>query len=263
MIGRLVRAMRCEALKLRRRPLGWSPLLASALAAAAAVGWRAVSLRGAAAEGAEALRVLPTAWWALPAALAWGVTAGGLLLLIVAAMTLAEERELGTAKVVFSKPVRRGEIVFAKGAVLLLATIAIVFVALAVGLAVGGALWGFGDVVDAAYPDYVFHTAGSAVCEIDGVAYCLPRQALLAAALTVPPVFALLALALCVGSFTRQTGVSVGIAFSLLLFGQALAWLWDAAAPWIVNSYVRFPTETLTAYVTGESTRLWAERWPS
>ncbi|RME75402.1 MAG: VCBS repeat-containing protein, partial [Planctomycetota bacterium] len=33
--------------------------------------------------------------------------------------------------------------------------------------------------------------------------------------------------------------------------------------PWIVNSYVRFPTETLTAYVTGESTRLWAERWPS
>ncbi len=259
MIGRLWRLIRAEALKLRRRPLGLAPFALAALGAAAAVGWHRLALRPGAGE--LELRVLPTAWWALPAALQWGVGAGGLALVIVAAMSLAEERELGTAKILYAKPVRRAEVVAAKALVLLASTLAVILIAALIGFALGWSIWGAGDVVDAAYPDFVHHPAGAAVCEIDGVRWCLPRQSLMALALLVPPLFGLLMIALMLGSLVRQTGIAVGLAFGALLIGEAAAWLSDAAAPWVVNSYLHFPIDTLHAYVNGESTRLWAERW--
>jgi hypothetical protein len=260
-IGRVWRIFRAEALKLRARPLGWSPLVLAAIGAWAAVGWQYLSVRAAALEGQTAFKVLPTAWWAMPSALKWGTLAGGLLLVIVAGMLLAEERELGTAKVVFSKPLRRAEVAIAKGLVLLLAAIAVVAIAFVVGLTFSGAIWGFGPVVDAAYPDFVYHTASAEVCTIDKVGWCMQRQSLLAAVLLVPPLFGVLMVTLLVSSLTRQTGVAVGLAFSVLLFGEATAWLMDDLAPWIVNSYIHFPVDTLVSYTTGESTRLWAERW--
>ncbi|GIW71201.1 MAG: hypothetical protein KatS3mg102_0743 [Planctomycetota bacterium] len=261
MIGRVLRIWRAELRKLRGRALGWAPLGAGALAAALAVGAQGL-LGQLAGQRGGAAAAAPSGFYVLAQALHWGVLAGTALLVILGGMLLAEERELGTAKAVFSKPLRRVEVVWAKGLALLVLAVLLVLVVAAVGGALAGWVYGYGDIVDPAFPDFVYHTAGPELCPTDGISWCMPRQSLRAAALMLPPLAALLLVALCISACARQSGVAVGLAFAALLLGGAAGTLFDGAAPYLATSYLALPVETLREYATGQSTALWLEAWP-
>ncbi len=253
MIGRVVDAYRAELLKLRHRTIGWAAFALAVVAVllsavAARVGQAATEL--AAGGGAVAAT---NGFVAFADGLGFGVGAGSLLLLVYAGLFMAEETELGTAKIVFSKPVRRVEVVLAKGLLLLTLAVVLVLVVAGTSLALAGALHGFGDVVERSPQGetiYVYHTAD--------VMY---GHALRAVPLLVPPLFAALALAFLMSSLFEQSGIAVGLSFGVLVASMVGTWLFDRAAPYLVTSYFGFATETLRGFATGEATAQWGARW--
>lgn len=258
MMARIARAFRAEWVKLVHRPLLW---VAVALALVLGVGgtalWERVSRRAAQLEGGAALPADGTGGGAARTngflvyadALSAGLFIGSLFLVMIAGIIVAEEHELGTAKVLFSKPLRRGEIVTAKA--LVLVALALALVALVAGAAaLAGALFGYGDIVDPQFPDVVHRTEADMI-----------EHAAIATALVLPPLIATLLFAFMVSALSEQSGIAVGLTFAALFASAAGTWLSSTAEPFLVTSYYRFPTRTLQMLASAISTKAWREQW--
>jgi ABC-type transport system involved in multi-copper enzyme maturation permease subunit len=182
-------------------------------------------------------------------ALSRGVFVGSLFLVTFAGLFMAEEFELGTAKIVFSKPLRRSEVVAAKALVLVVLAAGLVLVCALGALGVGAA-FGYGDIRDAQFPDFVFQAKAAMVV-----------HAARATVLMIPPLAGVLLVAFAVSALAEQSGVAVGLSFAALIGSLAAGWLSSAAEPFVLTSYLRFPTDTLRELALGNATRAWAERW--
>jgi hypothetical protein len=250
---RVLNAFLAEALKLRRRWIGY----AAFGLALATVGLSAVFVRiGEAAarmQSGERAVVAANGFVAFADCLGNGVFVGSIFLLIFAGLLMAEEAELGTAKVLFSKPLRRSEIVLAKGVLLLTLAVALVAVVAVASYAVAGTFFGFGDVVERNKSGEVIYVYHAASVMHGHVLRAIPQL--------IPPLFAALAIAFLMSALSEQSGIAVGLSFGLLVMSMAVTWLSSRAAPYLVTSYFGFATDTLRGFATGESTAAWGVRW--
>jgi hypothetical protein len=249
-IARVADVFRAEWRRVIRRRLLWAGLGLAVLAALLTAPWDRASQAALRLEGTRV--ALPLNGFLYYAdALENGVFVGMLFLVILAGLSLAEEFELGTAKIVFSKPVRRVEVVVAKALVVALLAVLLVGVVAAVAAPLGGALFGYGDIAgDPQFPDLVRTTAAE-----------MARHAAIATALLVPPVAAALLVAFTVGALSEQSGVAVGLAFALIVFSAAGTWLSFRAEPYLVTSYVGFPIAKLRAVASADNVKIWNDQW--
>lgn len=263
MIRRAWSVYRAELTKLVHRPLGWLPLVVGVVAALLAIWVQRLGQAAVRLEAGEAAVSQLNGFGVWAAAISWGSIAGLVMLVIVAGLVFAEELELGTAKILFSKPLRRVDVVLGKAAVLLTSVVALLACVCIVGGVLSWLLYGFADIAEPDFPDLIHHTWGSEACPTDGTAFCMLQQTFRCVALLVPPMFAVLLVVMCISSLTRQSGISVGVAFAVLLGVRVVGWLVDGCTPFLVTSYIDFPLETLSDYTVGGSSRFWLERWPN
>jgi len=255
-IRRVFLALRAESLKLRRRAIGWASLGAAVLAVLLSQGIGGVAERAQRLSAGERAVAAATTngFLAFTDGLKAGVFAGSLLLVIFAGLLLAEETELGTAKIVFSKPLRRVEVVLAKWGLLFLLSTALVLVSAVASGLVASALHGLGDVIERDAKGariYTYHTAED-----------MYRHVLVALPQIVPPLFAALSLAFLMSALADQSGIAVGLSFGLLLTASVISFLFDRVAPYLVTTYFAFATDTLGAFAAGEATATWWAKWP-
>lgn len=252
---RFLRVLRAETQKLVRRRFGYVALGMGLVAAVATVGLLGVQQSVLALQG-EKVRQTLNGFEVLSDAIKHGIGAAALPLLVMAGLLLSEELELGTAKIVYSKPVRRLEVVLAKGVLLLgWATMVAVIVGAVAALCVQ-LRYGFHNVVDViADPNfpYVHHTIGPEACPTDGLTYCMPRHALLAFGLTLVPLGAVLLLGLMLSACTRQSGGSVGMAIGAVLCMLAIGSVVPRLAPYLVTTWLFYPENTLHQLAQGLS----------
>jgi hypothetical protein len=248
-IGRVWNAYRAELEKLLHRSIGYAAFGAALAGVLLAVGVQRLGEAATRLQAGEKAVAATNGYIVLSQALSYGVTLGAIVLVIFAGLSVAEETELGTAKILFSKPVKRTEVVLAKGLLLLSLSVALVAFVAATGGALAGALYGFGDIVDPSV-NWTYHEAS----EMAGhVARAIP--------LMVPPLFGILMLAFVMSAIADQSGIAVGFAFGTLFACVLGTWLFDRAAPWLVTSYVTFPTDTLRSLGAGENTAQWGVTW--
>jgi ABC-type transport system involved in multi-copper enzyme maturation permease subunit len=248
-IRRIFRSARAEARKLVRRRLVWAAFaLALVLGVAATAGWEAISHRAVGLESGRSGGPL-NGFFVYAETLRNGLIAGAMLLVTLAGLFMAEEIELGTAKIVFSKPLRRSEVVLGK-AIVLVALACGLLAAVAAASAAAGAAFGYGDIVDPQFPDYVFKTRAEMI-----------GHAAKATALLLPPLVATLLVGFAVSALASQSGIAVGLTFAALVFSLVGGWLVRQLEPFLVTSYFGFPIEQLEMLATGKATRAWAERW--
>jgi ABC-2 type transport system permease protein len=155
--------------------------------------------------------------------------------LLFAASSIAEETQLGTLKTLFTRPVRRVEVLVSKWLALSGYALALlVAAALAAGLA-GKLRFGFGDVVDPAYPEKVFTASG------DMVAFGAR-----AFALSLPSLVALVSLGLLFSCAIDHPGYSVGASISSYFVLKVVTKLSAKAAHYVFARYTLLAAEFFT-----------------
>lgn len=252
MIRRLTNAYRAELRKLLHRKLVLVGIpLALLLGVGGTAAWEPASR---AAVQIESGRVAPMNGFAFYAdALAAGVFVGAVFLVIYAGLFIAEEFELGTAKIVFSKPVRRVEVLAAKALILVTLALALTGLVALAAAGAGGALYGYQDVVKSAdFPDSPDNIPRAVMV----------HHAIVATALVPLPLIATLFLACLVSALSRQSGIAVGLTFGAIIVSLVGTWLVDRASPFLVTSYYSFPTELLKNFAFAFNVESWSrQRW--
>jgi len=173
-----------------------------------------------------------------------------LVLLVLAASTVAEETGHGTIKALLTRPVGRTQLLLAKA----LATWS--FAALVLVLAVAAAALsaelarGLYDVVDPVYPDRLKHAFG----DMSGYLYVVT-------AVTLAPLLALTTLGLLASVLFEHAGHATGVAIGVLFFLSAFSGLADDAGAWVFVPYLAAPFDLfddLANQYTGARRELWA-----
>ncbi|MHC4832184.1 MAG: ABC transporter permease [Planctomycetota bacterium] len=247
MIGRFFRALTVELQKLASRRLPYAANLLAALAVVITVLSTSVQREVLELSGEQVAGSGMNGFELLADALRNGVWLGGIPLLILAALLMAEEHELGTQKILFSKPIRRTEIALAKGTVLAISAVGLVVFTLSVAAITIQLKNGFHPVVDfgetiPGIEPWVHHERGAMV-----------KNTLTAAALLIPPLLGVMLLAFLLSSISKQSGIAVGMSFGLvfvMLFGVPL---FKVGEPYFVTHWLGYPTSTLKELALGMS----------
>lgn len=170
-----------------------------------------------------------------------------LIVLVLAASSVAEETTLGTLKSVLTRPVRRFELLLAK----LLATwtfgAALLLLALAAGALAGELTLGLYDVVDPLFPTRVKYTHGDMAVYLYACAF-----------LSVLPLLALSALGLLASVSFDHAGHATGVAIAALFFCSALGGLSASAGDYVFTSYLAWPFgvfDDLANQISGTTTK--------
>jgi ABC-type transport system involved in multi-copper enzyme maturation permease subunit len=251
MIARILNAYRAEIGKLLHRRIGHAAFLVALVGVLAAMGLASIGEKAGRLAGEKMAAI--NGWVAVADGIAYGVRGGALVLLIFAGLFMAEESELGTAKIVFSKPVRRIEVVAGKGLLLLTLSIALVIFVTGVSLALAALFYGLPDVLsDALVSDDIFQSRG----EMFG-------HLLTTAPQLVPPLFASLMIAFLFSSLVEQSGLAVGLAFGFLVLSTGVS-LFGRAEPFLVTTYYSFAPNNfrdIGAAITGSVDWLAFKAW--
>lgn len=233
-----MRLLRCEGEKLlaRRLPLFAFFLVVGVALLAPRVG-RAVDTATALASSGRPHAPDPfeNGWTALAGAVAAARAFLVIVVLILSASAVAEESSQRTLKTLFLRPVRRGEVLFAKalsvwayGALLLLAVVG----AAALSAELDRGLY---DVVDPDYPDRLTHAFG------DMCAYVYA-----ATALTLLPLAALTCLGLLAGVLFEHPGHATGVAIGGLFVASAASGLSDGLGDCLFVDSLAAPFATVS-----------------
>lgn len=243
-MSRLTLEIRAEAVKLSRQRLPVVLILLTALAAGATP--PLLRLGEELARLQEKERVSVTGFEALAAGVRVGYGAGTLILAVLAATAVSGDASLGTMRAALAHPVRRRDWLLAKAS--LLVGIATLLVILTWGIAVSSAwvTFGFDDVRDPIYPEYVHLSAGQMWGQVGRVAL-----------MSLGPLWAVAAVGLLfsvlMDSPAHAVGVTVG---AVLVCGPLLAGLADGLAPYLVFSYVGSSLRSLAEIAGGGAAAL-------
>jgi ABC-type transport system involved in multi-copper enzyme maturation permease subunit len=171
-------------------------------------------------------------WVSLATGVSWGLEIVTYIVLLFGASAISEESQLGTLKTLFTRPVKRAELLFSKWFALSSYAVALLLACtLAAGLA-GALRFGFTDVVDPAYPEKVFtHSRDMVEFGLD------------AFALSLPSLVALVALGLLFSCAIDHPGYSVGAAISTYFVLKVTTKLSARAARFLFARYTLLAAE--------------------
>ncbi len=233
------RAFRAELAKVLHRPIVYVAFAAASAAVVAALGLKRLSAEVIKLQGGGTVHI--HGFVVFSSCIYWGILSGGLFLLIYAATLMSEEAELGTHKVVFSKPLRRYQVVLAKGLMLFgLSALMVGWVALASYL-VTKTTYGFDFEPDAwtmsswYRPEVLAQRAREAVPQL------------------VLPLFASLVTAFLLSTVLLRSGVAVGVALGIFLLLQGLSGS-RPVGTYVANTYFSFAIDSLDQYTKSYST---------
>ena len=164
----------------------------------------------------------------------WGV--GLVLIVILGASTVAGEAGSGTLKSVLTRPVTRIDFVASKMAFLFIAVASLVLATLILGLILGGAFYGLGNVGER---NYVIHS------RIDMLSNMIYAYGLL-----VLPLFAISTVALFFSVVIKGVGGAIGAslgAYFVLNLLRGFPRLGD----YTINTYINYPLEMVGGMAVG------------
>lgn len=238
MIARLARLVLFEWQKLIARRLAIVALVLVALAAAISpLAGHVVDVAQALSSGKSAPATeFQNGWTTLASGVRSGLFLVTVTLLVFAGSSVAEEAQQGTLKALFLRPLRRTELLLAKWIALSGFAIVLLLVMTATAALAGELRFGFGPVVDPAYPD-----APTSRTVAYMLSYTVP-----ALLLVIPGLVAVVAFALLFSCAIDHAGYSVGAAVASFLLLGALAALSTTAADVLFPHYVGLSLEHLS-----------------
>jgi ABC-2 type transport system permease protein len=204
-IGRVARLVVFEWQKLIARRLALAaPILVALVAVLAPLGGQALELASSLAQGKGAAGdPFQNGWTALARGLVSGFNLVAAVLLVFGASSISEEAQLGTLKSLFVRPIRRSELLMAKWIALSLFGVALVLAMTGAAVLVCQWRYGFKDLVDPEFANYVKHTRA------DMIGFTV-RAVLLA----VPGIVAMSSFCLLVSCAVDHPGYAVGTALA-------------------------------------------------
>ena len=173
------------------------------------------------------------------------------VLLVLAASTVAEETGLGTLKALCARPLRRSELLLSKLAVVWGYGVALHLCAVAAAALGAELTHGLYDVpVDPLFPERIKHAFGDMCVLLYQVT-----------ALGALPLLALCALGLLCSVLLEHSGHATGVAIGALFLCSAAAGLSDQLRPWVFTVHLGAAFESfqdIASRITGAETRLQA-----
>ncbi|MBI4712240.1 MAG: ABC transporter permease subunit [Planctomycetes bacterium] len=179
-----------------------------------------------------------------------GFAIAALFILIFGSLSLSSETTAGVLKMVLIAPYRRSELFFAKAITIKLIALILTALIELIGLALVWYLYGFGDIVDPTFKDYV-HLSGAEAF----------RYTVYTFIIVLLPLVAIGFFGLFLSTLIESAGIAVAIATLFYLFlGYLVVTLFSQPSSFLFNYYLDWYLITLRDISTGVLGEIWRFR---